>query len=119
MPPLTGDLPIKHPAVMTSVMILVLGYLAIGYEEHLKTAGVLTVKGGPFALLLSVIGLPIWAWLMLNMVGRPDLFFESRPNLVNQESNQRKKKLIRIVGYALQTATLAGLVAMLVKWVQY
>jgi hypothetical protein len=119
MPPLTGDLPVKHPAVAISVAILVLGYLAIGYEEHLKTAGVLTVRGGAFALLLSVIGLPIWTWLMLNMVGRPDLFFEPRPSLVSEESQRRRMKLIRTVGYALQTTTLVGLAAMLVKWVQY
>ena len=116
---MTGDLPLKHPAVVISVMILVLGYLAIGYEEHLKSAGVLTVKGGAFALLLSVAGLPIWSWLMLSMVGRPDLFFERRPSLANEESDRRRMKLIRIAGYALQTITLVGLIAMLIKWARY
>ena len=119
MPPLTGDLPLKHPAVVLSGAILALGYLSIGFEEHLKIAGVLIVNGGALAFVASVIGLPIWTWLMLNMIGRPDLFYERRPSLVNEESDRRRLSLIQTAGYALQAVTLLGLIAILVKWVRY
>jgi len=118
MPPLTGDLPLKHPAVVISVAILIVGYLTIGYEEHLKTAGVLTVRGGAFALVASVISLPIWVWLMLNMIGRPDLFYEPRPSLVNAEAERRRIELVRAAGYALQTVTLVGSATMLLRWIR-
>ena len=119
MPPLTGDLPLKHPSIGMSVAILVLGYAVIGYEEQLRTAGVLAVRGGVFALLISLVGLPLWTWMMLNMVGRPDLFFEAGPSLLNEESNRKRMKLIRAIGYAFQIGTLLGLGALLMKWVGY
>lgn len=113
---ITADLPRRHPAVLVSVLILLIGYGAIGYEEHLKSGGFLVGHGSDLKLFLSLIGLPVWTWIMLSMIGRPDVYFKAPASLVSAESTRRRLATLQALGYCLQAVTLLGFLTFILNW---
>ena len=113
----TADLPLRHPAIILSLLILLVGYAGIGYEEHLKSLGVLQARGGGITLALSIVGLPVWTWITLNMIGRPDIFLEVRPTIASCETVKRRLRFITVIGYSLQALTLSGLSLFFWRWI--
>lgn len=111
---LTAGLPLRHPAVWISALILLVGYAAILIEEIQKMAGAL--PPGSLRLWMSMVGLPIWTWMMLAMIGRPDLFIEERWSPTDWESSGRRHRLVQRIGYILQCVTLMGGSAAIWRW---
>lgn len=112
----TASLPPRHPAVIVSLVILVLGYCVIAYEHVLRSSGVFPGGVSQLKLLMSIVGLPVWTWIMLSMVGRPDLYFEASASLAGADTFKRRARLLNVLGYLLQAVTLAGLIAFLWTW---
>lgn len=112
----TAGLPLRHPAVIASVVIFVLGCNVLVYEEVLRSAGVFPGGASRLKLLVSIIGLLVWTWLMLGMIGRPDLYFEASASLADADAFRRRAQLLKRLGYPLQAVTLVGLLAFLWAW---
>ena len=63
--------------------------------------------------------LPGWSWLMLIMIGRPDLMYEPPPTPANADTAQRRLRAITVAGYVLQAFTLCGSIAFILSWAVY
>lgn len=111
---LTAGLPLRHPAIWISALILGLGYFAIGIEEVQKSTGLLPASTAK--LVMSVIGLPVWTWMMLTMIGRPDLYIDKRPSPTDWDAVDKRERIVQRFGYLLQGLTLAATLAAIWRW---
>lgn len=114
--PVTAGLPPRHPAVIISLVILILGYCVIAFEHDLRSSGIFPGGVRQLRLFMSIVGLPVWTWIMLSMIGRPDLYLEKPASIAATEDFRRRAGLLSAVGYLLQVSTLIGLLAFLWAW---
>jgi hypothetical protein len=110
---LTAGLPWRHPAVVLGVILLLLSWATIAHEEHLQSVGALPQQG-PIRLFMAIGGSVFWAWCTIKMVGEPHTFIQAG-SLVNAERDQRRARLISKAGYAAQTLSIAGILAIVLS----
>ena len=97
----------KHPAVELFLAILVVGGLAI-YAEGAAPAGVegASLHRGGLHLFLGMIGLFVWARIILHMIVFPEQYLPKRSLTLDAQIYEQRERYIQYLGYGFGISTL-------------